>query len=78
MPYEVPPSKASTDQNKFEVVLDGTTYTLPRLEYVKPALLEGIDQGLSGTRAVFDHYAPGLFDAIDGADQLDGHRHRVG
>lgn len=73
MPYQVPPSKASTDQNRFEVELDGTTYKLPSLKYVKPALLEGTStDGISGTRALFDHYAPGLFDAIEGADQLEG------
>jgi|tagenome__1003787_1003787.scaffolds.fasta_scaffold20400330_2 hypothetical protein len=73
MPYQVPPSKASVDQNKFEVELDGTTYRLPSLKYVKPALLEGTStEGISGTRALFDHYAPGLFDAIEGADQLEG------
>jgi hypothetical protein len=52
----------------------GTAYTLPLLGKLKPADLQRFEdttKPLTGIKTTLDRYAPGLFDAIEDADELN-------
>jgi hypothetical protein len=74
MVFEVPKSKASIAQNRFEFSIPGSrkTFSIPLAKFLKPALaLEMAAQPALATKAVLDHYAPGAFDLFESADQLE-------
>lgn len=78
MPYQVPPSKASIKQNQFEFKLPGDrkTYSIPKLQYLKPSLIDRFEDGSTPKtdllRSIFDHYHPGLWESFDDLDQARG------
>lgn len=73
-PFQVPASKASIAQNRFTFKLPGKAkvYSMPKLQFVKPSLIEELDGGdkMKIVRGLLDAYAPGVYDAIDDATQL--------
>jgi hypothetical protein len=70
--YQVPPSKASIEQNRFTFTLNGKDYSLPKLAFIKPSLVEQLEGAtkLKAVRMLTDHYIPGLFDEFEDAEQL--------
>ena len=71
MVFEVP--KAPNRAKKFEFTLDGESYSVPLLKYLKPSVAaEMVELGdLLGTRMVLNKYAPGAFEAFADTDQLN-------
>jgi hypothetical protein len=65
----------ATKTNKFTYVPNsGTSYTLPLLGKLKPADLQRLEdesKPLTGIKSILDRYAPGLFDDLDDADDLN-------
>lgn len=74
MVYEVPKSKASLKQNRFEFKLPGSAkiYDVPLLKFLKPAVALKI-QGASeveAAQALFDEYLPVALEKFEDAEQL--------
>lgn len=69
MPFEVPASKKSIDQNQFEFSLDGATYSIPLLKYAPVAAAEAFEQNQSVKAVVIAIDNPKAADAIR---RLDG------
>lgn len=75
MAFQVPKAKASIKQNQFEFVMPDEpdkTLVLPLLKYIKPTLIESLDQGekLDVVRGLLDAYHPGLFARFDDFEQV--------
>jgi hypothetical protein len=73
MPYKVPASKKSLKQNQFEFEIDGVTYSVPLLKFVKPKIAFALDGATStgAVQALFDEYLPEAFDKFEDAEQLE-------
>lgn len=75
MVYEVPKSKASIKQNRFEFVMPDdpdTTLSVPLLKYLKPSLvfeLNGVDQ-TQAVRRMLEEYHPDIFDRFEDMTQI--------
>jgi hypothetical protein len=74
MVFQVPPSKASIGQNRFEFQLPGDdqVFSLPLLKYVKPKVALSIETE-SRARAMvvlFQEYMPEVLDRLEDAEQL--------
>lgn len=76
MVYQVPASKASIKQNRFEFKLPGKSkvYSVPLMKYVKPSIvidLDGTgDKEAMGVR-LFKEYLPEVFPLLEDSDQLE-------
>jgi hypothetical protein len=75
MVYQVPPSKASIKQNRFEFQLPGSkkTYSVPQLQFVKPslALKFGEMTEVQVADALFTEYLPEVFPLLEDGSQLE-------
>jgi hypothetical protein len=74
--YTVPPSKASIKQNRFEFMVPGDdkVYEVPKMRYLKPALIADLDQQekkYAVLRSLLEVYHPGLFDSFEDLDQVE-------
>lgn len=73
MTYEVPASKASIKQNRFEFKLPGDrkNYSVPKLQYLKPDLIDDIENKpkTDTVKAILEHYHPGLWSKFDDLEQ---------
>jgi hypothetical protein len=61
--YRVPDWKKSVEQNKFEVELDGQTFSLPKAEYLTGSQAERmsrVEEIEGGMYTVLDEICPGL------------------
>lgn len=74
MPYEVPRSKKSHNQNRFEFALDGETYDLPLMRYVSAGAMEAFEAGKNMTGLILAADTERTRDAIRSmdAEQLNG------
>lgn len=76
MPYEVPRSKKSLKQNRFEFILPGAkkVYSVPLLKFLKPDLVMELDTLSEGMamRRLLQSEMPGVLEKIDDLDQLVG------
>jgi hypothetical protein len=76
MVYQVPASKASIKQNRFEFTLPGSkkVYSVPLMKFIKPAIVIDLDGTLTqeamGVR-LFKEYLPEVFSLIDDSEQLE-------
>jgi hypothetical protein len=73
--FQVPPSKASVKQNRFEFTMPSDpkkSLSLPLLKYLKPTLIAQLDKGekIDVIKGLLDAYLPGLFDKFDDFDQV--------
>lgn len=72
--FEVPAPKRSMKQNLFQFKMPGDekVYELPKLQYLKPSLVDKLDGGqkIEVIRGITDEYIPGLFDQFDDSEQL--------
>ncbi|WP_157560528.1 hypothetical protein [Microbacterium gubbeenense] len=67
MGYKVPDWKKSLDQNKFDVEVDGSTFLLPKAEYMTGAQVQRFseaDDVEGGVYTVLDEVSPGLGTAM--------------
>ena len=77
MVAEIPKSKASLKQNRFEFKFPGSTktYTVPLLKYIKPALmaeLEELNTQQSIVRLLGEYYPKeSLFEKFEDAEQFE-------
>jgi hypothetical protein len=75
MVFQVPPSKASVKQNRFEFQLPGSkkTYSVPKLQYVKPSLALQFDEltEVQIANLLFGEYLPDVFPLLEDATQLE-------
>lgn len=75
MVYEVPPSKASIKQNRFEFHMPGNRklFSVPKLQYMKPALALQLSEltEVEAAKVLFDEYLPEAFDQFGDAEQLE-------
>jgi hypothetical protein len=75
MPYEVPPSKKSLKQNRFEFVLPGSkkVHSVPLLQYIRPAFIRDYAELDANEFMVkfIDAELPGVLDQLDDAEQLE-------
>lgn len=74
MVYEVPKSKASLKQNRFEFRLPGSAkvYNVPLLKFLKPSIalkLADLSE-LEIAKQILDAYLPEAVEKFDDADQL--------
>lgn len=72
--YEVPASKASIEQNRFQFHLpdDPTVYSLPKLQFIRPSLMKAMG-GADAERVVLgliEEYEPSIGDKFESLDQL--------
>lgn len=74
MVYQVPASKASLKQNRFEFQVPGTKkiYSVPLLKFLKPKLAFTIQAAseAEAAKALFDEYLPEALDKFEDAEQL--------
>lgn len=72
MVFQVPASKASVKQNRFEFALDGTTYSVPKLKFLKPHLVAGLEgqTKLGAMLQLLEEYHPGVSSKIEDAEQM--------
>lgn len=75
MVYEIPKSKASIAQNRFEFQFPGDerTFSVPLLQYVKPALALQFRPGADEAelaRQLFAEYLPDSLDRFEDGEQL--------
>ena len=75
MVFQVPPSKASIKQNRFEFSLPGSkkVYSVPKLGFVNPSLIlqmEGESEA-AAVKALFDEYLPEAFPLFEDSAQLE-------
>jgi hypothetical protein len=73
--FEVPASRASVKQNQFEFKIPGDrkTYSIPKLQFLRPALLRQMDSmknQVDRVYALIENYHPGLVDKFDDMEQL--------
>jgi len=73
--FEVPASKASVKQNQFEFKIPGDrkTYSIPKLQFLRPSLLREMDSmknQVDRVYALIENYHPGLVDKFDDMEQL--------
>lgn len=75
MVYEVPKSKASLKQNKFEFKFPGNAkvYSVPLLTFIKPALALRLGQmsEIQIAAEIFSVYLPDATDQFEDATQLE-------
>jgi len=75
MVYQVPPSKASVKQNRFEFGLPGSkkVYSVPKLQFVKPslALTFGELTEVQVANLLFAEYLPEVFPLLEDGSQLE-------
>lgn len=74
MVFQVPASKASIKQNRFEFQIPGSKkiFSVPLLKYLKPSLaleLEGSTE-VGAAKALFNEYLPDAFHLFEDGDQL--------
>lgn len=75
--YEVPKSKASINQNRFEFKFPGSPkkYSIPLLKFLRPQLALSFDRmtEMEAIVAVFEAYFPGedLFGQFESAEQFE-------
>lgn len=71
MVFEVP--KAPANRKKFEFELDGKSYAIPLLKFLKPSIAaQMIELGdLLGMKLVLDTFADGSFDDFSDTEQLN-------
>lgn len=76
MVYEVPASKASIKQNRFEFKVPGDkkTYSVPKLQFLKPSLVQDVeeDNPIRAMRAILDYYTPGVYEKFEDGEQVAG------
>jgi hypothetical protein len=74
MAFQVPPSKASFKQNRFEFQLPGSrkVFSVPLLKYVKPSLAIELEEAseLGAVKLLFGEYLPEAFPLFEDGDQL--------
>jgi hypothetical protein len=72
--FTVPASKASIKQNRFEFKMPGdrSTYSVPKLQFVKPSLVLQLDGNKKAdiVRLLLDHYVPDLTEKFESIEQL--------
>lgn len=75
MVFQVPPSKASVKQNRFEFTLPGAkkVYSVPKLNFLKPSLALSFDAltEVQVANALFNEYLPEVFPLIEDGAQLE-------
>lgn len=75
MVYQVPASKASIKQNRFEFQLPGSkkTYSVPKLQFVKPALALSFGDltEVQVANLLFNEYLPEVFPQLEDGSQLE-------
>lgn len=75
MPYEVPQSKKSLKQNQFEFKLPGDrkTYSVPLLQYIRPAFIRDYAELDANEFMVkfIDAELPGVLDKLEDSEQLE-------
>jgi hypothetical protein len=73
--YQVPASKASIKQNRFEFQLPGSkkVYSVPKLQFVKPslALTFGELTEIQVANLLFAEYLPEVFPQLEDGSQLE-------
>src|SRR3954471_7210778 len=80
MVYQVPKSKKSLKQNKFEFTIagdpdEGRVYSLPLLKYISPALARrlGSESPVEGMGVLFDEYiGEEILGKFEDMEQLEG------
>lgn len=80
MPYEIPASKASIKQNRFEFTFPGSrkVYSVPLLKYLPPRVAAQLEEtdftNLRSVARIFDALVPDLdlFEKFEDSDQLEG------
>jgi hypothetical protein len=74
MVFQVPASKSSVKQNRFEFSLPGSAkvYSVPKLEYVKPSLALQFEDAtdVGAARLLFGAYLPEAFGLLEDVEQL--------
>ncbi len=74
MVYQVPASKASIKQNRFEFSLPGSkkVYSVPKLQFVKPSLALSFGEmtEVQVANALFTEYLPEAFPLLEDSSQL--------
>lgn len=74
MVYQVPASKASLKQNRFEFQIPGSKkiYSVPLLKFLKPALAFRIESAteVEAASALFDEYLPEALEKFEDGEQL--------
>ncbi|MFJ4166287.1 hypothetical protein ACIPY5_12085 [Microbacterium sp. NPDC089698] len=75
MPYEVPQSKKSLKQNRFEFKLPGDKklYSVPLLQYIRPAFIRDYSELDANEFMVkfIDAELPGVLDKLEDSEQLE-------
>jgi hypothetical protein len=73
--YQVPASKASIKQNRFEFQLPGSkkVHSVPLLKYLKPSLALELEEAseLAAAKILFNEYLPEAFPQFEDAEQLE-------
>jgi hypothetical protein len=73
--YEVPTSKASIKQNRFEFKVPGDKklYSLPLLKYLKPSLVLTVedDAPVRAMSVILEEYAPGVYAKFEDGEQVE-------
>lgn len=72
---QIPPSEAGKPENQFEFTMpNGQSYTVPLLEFIKPAIairMASSDE-ITAARIMFEEFLPaGVFDTFDDTRQLN-------
>lgn len=75
MVYQVPASKASIKQNRFEFQLPGSKkiHSVPKLQFVKPALALSFGEltEVQVANLLFNEYLPEVFPLLEDGSQLE-------
>lgn len=75
MVFQVPASKASIKQNRFEFQLPGSkkVYSVPKLQFVKPALALQFSEitEIQVANLLFAEYLPEVFPQLEDGSQLE-------
>jgi hypothetical protein len=72
--YEVPKSKKSLKQNQFEFKLNGKTYSVPLMKYIKPSIAMRAMSAppAEQVRIILEEYiGETVFDQFDDMEQID-------
>src|SRR5437899_3089984 len=74
MVYQVPPSKASIKQNRFEFQIPGSkkTFSVPLLKFLKPSIALALEDAseIGAAKILFNEYLPEAFPLFEDAEQL--------
>jgi hypothetical protein len=74
MVFQVPASKASIKQNRFEFQLPGSkkVHSVPLLKFLKPSLALELEDAseVAAARILFNEYLPEAFAQFEDAEQL--------